>query len=93
MRKETWEKIMGGIAVTIMPDTRGGLLLQVKGPVSAAYEAQTAMSKTVPADKLKGLQMPEIYVEILLERMVQQVLTAATDESEGEGDVPVQTGD
>lgn len=89
MKKETWEKIMGGVAVTILPD-RGGLILQAKGPMAAEYRAQTTMSKMVPADKLKGLQMPEIYVETALERLVQQV--AAVDESEGEGDVPVQEG-
>ena len=93
MRKETWEKIMGGVAVTILPDTRGGLILQAKGPMSAGYSAQTAVSRTVSADKLKSLQMPEFYVENTLERMVQQVLTAGDGESEGEGDVPVQTGD
>ena len=60
MRKETWEKIMGGIAVTILPDTRGGLLLQVKGPVSAEYRAQSAINKSVPADKLRGLKMPRL---------------------------------
>ena len=93
MKKETWEKIVGGIAVTILQDTRGGLILQAKGPMSAGYSAQTAVSRTVSADKLKSLQMPEIYVETILERMVQQVLAADDGESEGEGDVPVQTGD
>lgn len=91
MKKETWEKIMGGIAVTILPDTRGGLILQARGPIAAGRGAQTTVSKMIPADKLKGLQMPEFYVETALERLVQQV--AEADESEGEGDVPVQEGD
>lgn len=91
MKKETWEKIMGGVAVTILPDTRGGLILQARGPIADGRGAQTAVSKTAPADKLKSLQMPEFYVETALERLVQQV--AEADESEGEGDVPVQEGD
>lgn len=89
MKKETWEKIVGGIAVTILPDTMGGLILQAKGPMKAEYSAQMAVNRRVAADKLQKLQMPEIYVETILERMVQQVLTADDGESEGEGDVPV----
>ena len=88
MRKETWEKIMGGVAVTILPD-RGGLILQAKGPMKAEYCAQTVMSKMVPADKLKGLQMPEIYAETIIERLVQQVVNAEEIESGGEEVVPV----
>lgn len=84
MRKETWEKIMGGIAVTILPDTRGGLLLQVKGPVSAEYRAQSAINKSVPADKLRGLKMPEIFVEALLENMMRKL----TDDIQEDADLP-----
>ena len=88
MTKETWEKIVGGIAVTILPDARGGMMLQAKGPVTAVYSAQTAVQRTVPADKLEGLQLPETYLETLIERMVRQVETAMAAD-EGYGDVPV----
>lgn len=101
MRKETWEKIMGGIAVTILPDTRGGLLLQVKGPVSAEYRAQSAINKSVPADKLRGLKMPEIFVEAMLENMMRKLTDdiqedadlleerTGQEQEEGEENVPV----
>lgn len=84
MRKETWEKIMGGIAVTIMPDTRGGLLLQVKGPVSAEYRAQSAINKTAPAEKLKNLQMPEIFVETMLENMIRKLTEDIQEDEDAE---------
>ena len=88
MKKETWEKIVGGIAVTILPDARGGVMLQAKGPVTAVYSAQTAVQRTVPADKLAELQLPETYLETLIERMVRQVETAmAADEGDGDGPV------
>ena len=88
MRKETWEKILGGVAVTIIPDTRGGLMLQVKGPVSAEYRAQSAINKSVPADKLKGLRMPEIFVETMLENMIRKL----TDDIREEEDMEKKEG-
>ena len=89
MRKETWEKILGGVAVTIIPDTRGGLMLQVKGPVSAEYRAQSAINKSVPADKLKGLRMPEIFVETMLENMIRKL----TDDIREEEDMEKKEGE
>lgn len=89
MRKETWEKILGGVAVTIIPDTRGGLMLQVKGPVSAEYRAQSAINKSVPADKLKGLRMPEVFVETMLENMIRKL----TDDIQEEEDMEKKEGD
>lgn len=89
MRKETWEKIMGGVAVTIIPDTRGGLMLQVKGPVSAEYRAQSAINKSVPADKLKGLRMPDIFVETMLENMIRKL----TDDIREEEDMEKKEGE
>lgn len=89
MRKETWEKIMGGVAVTIIPDTRGGLMLQVKGPVSAEYRAQSAINKSVPADKLKGLIMPDIFVETMLENMIRKL----TDDIREEEDMEKKEGE
>ena len=46
------------------------------------------MQRTVPADKLAELQLPETYLETLIERMVRQVGTAMAAD-EGDGDVPV----
>lgn len=89
MRKETWEKILGGVAVTIIPDTRGGLMLQVKGPVSAEYRAQSAINKSVPADKLKGLRMPEVFVETMLENMIRKL----TDDIQEEEDMEKKAGE
>lgn len=89
MRKETWEKILGGVAVTIIPDTRGGLMLQVKGPVSAEYRAQSAINKSVPADKLKGLRMPEVFVETMLENMIRKL----TDDIQEEKDMEKKAGE
>lgn len=89
MRKETWEKILGGVAVTIIPDTRGGLMLQVKGPVSAEYRAQSAINKSVPADKLKGLRMPDIFVETMLENMIRKL----TDDIQEEEDMEKKAGE
>lgn len=89
MRKETWEKILGGVAVTIIPDTRGGLMLQVKGPVSAEYRAQSAINKSVPADKLKGLRMPDIFVETMLENMIRKL----TDDIREEEDMEKKEGE
>lgn len=84
MRKETWEKILGGVAVTIIPDTRGGLMLQVKGPVSAEYRAQSAINKSVPADKLKGLRMPEVFVETMLENMIRKLTEDIQEDEDAE---------
>lgn len=89
MRKETWEKILGGVAVTIIPDTKGGLMLQVKGPVSAEYRAQSAINKSVPADKLKGLRMPDIFVETMLENMIRKL----TDDIQEEEDMEKKAGE
>lgn len=89
MRKETWEKILGGVAVTIIPDTKGGLMLQVKGPVSAEYRAQSAINKSVPADKLKGLRMPEVFVETMLENMIRKL----TDDIREEEDMEKKEGE
>lgn len=89
MRKETWEKILGGVAVTIISDTKGGLMLQVKGPVSAEYRAQSAINKSVPADKLKGLRMPDIFVETMLENMIRKL----TDDIQEEEDMEKKAGE
>lgn len=89
MRKETWEKILGGVAVTIIPDTKGGLMLQVKGPVSAEYRAQSAINKSIPADKLKGLRMPEVFVETMLENMIRKL----TDDIQEEEDMEKKAGE
>lgn len=90
MTNETWSRILSGISVTIMPDGKGGMVMQATGPfpLKRSGDVQMSVRNAVSAERINALQMPGIFVEAMMERAI---LDLAEDirRGEGDGNVPV----
>ena len=86
MTNETWSRILSGISVTIMPDGKGGMVMQATGPfpMKRSGDVQMSVRNAVSAERIKAIQMPGIFVEAMMERSIRQLAEDIAREEGGE---------